>query len=601
MSAETVVPAAPEDEALVRLLPDPSNVTRVWFRRQGAFGIEDRWKRFLDAASGLRVEVSAQGTTRHVASYDRLPGIIRRLRLEGFGIWAHDTVKEKLAKHEAEMWVDLVSARDRLASIDADLKTRGKEIFPYQRVGIEWLATRTGGLFADDQGLGKTMQCLCALPPGGRILVVCPSAVKSAWRTEVSKFRPNFQVNILEGTKSFRWPLEGEVVVLNYDILPSFHEPKCKRVIEKPCKGCYPGQPGMHLMSCDASRTVCKGCINPPIPKPPEGVAFVVDEAHKVKNPESMRGESTRLLSRLVRAEKGRTWMVTGTPLMNRPEEVWNILDAGDLAYEAFGSRKEFDRMFGREKNIVTIRGKTVQKGWRYTGPTSAEAAEHLQRVMLRRVKTDVMSELPEKIYNRIPVDVGREVLEACNKLLKEFGGSKWLAEILEAKDIPFERISQVRAALASAKILKMLEIVEAAEEAEQKLVVFSAHRAPIDKLAKRKGWGVITGGVSAKEKGKIVEAFQAGELLGVGGTIGAMGTGVTLTASARMLFVDQAFTPAENLQAADRIHRIGQRFSVLIEELVANHPLDERLAEILGIKNQLVAQVVDAAREISR
>jgi len=155
-----------------------------------------------------------------------------------------------------------------------------------------------------------------------------------------------------------------------------------------------------------------------------------------------------------------------------------------------------------------------------------------------------------------------------------------------------------VRSALAMAKIPAMLALVEEFELAKEPLLVFSAHRSPIDLFLGRPGWAVITGDTPAKDRTKIEEGFQAGKYLGLAGTIEAAGVGITLTYAAHELFVDQEWTPALNAQAEDRALRHGQKRAVCIDILVANHPLDQRVAEILLEKTAIIESSIDAARE---
>jgi SNF2 family DNA or RNA helicase len=219
---------------------------------------------------------------------------------------------------------------------------------------------------------------------------------------------------------------------------------------------------------------------------------------------------------------------------------------------------------------------------------------------MLRRMKKDVMQDLPPKTKRFYPVDVDKKCLRACDELLAQHGGLAAVTAMLAKEKIPFELFSTVRSILASAKVPAMLALVEQHEEEETPLLVFSAHRAPIDLLSKRPGWEVITGDTPAARRSEIEDAFQAGKLRGIGGTIKAAGVAITLTHGSNQVFVDQELTPSLNEQAEDRQLRHGQKNAVLITVLVANHILDERVAEILLRKQALITASVDAARDQS-
>jgi len=153
-----------------------------------------------------------------------------------------------------------------------------------------------------------------------------------------------------------------------------------------------------------------------------------------------------------------------------------------------------------------------------------------------------------------------------------------------------------MRAQLAQDRIPAMLEVVESYEDAESPLLVFSYHRAPIEALEGREGWATITGSTNNARRDEIVAAFQAGELRGVGLTIRAAGVGLTLTRASTSLFVDLDWVPTWNVQAEDRIHRIGQTASsVQIVRMVSDHPLDLRVHELLAGKITMITAAVEA------
>ena len=156
--------------------------------------------------------------------------------------------------------------------------------------------------------------------------------------------------------------------------------------------------------------------------------------------------------------------------------------------------------------------------------------------------------------------------------------------------------ISKARAALATVKLGAALELAESYEEAGEPLVVFSAHRAPIDAFGSREGWAIITGATPAETRTAIEDAFQRGELKGIAGTIKAAGVAITLTHASNAIFIDEEPTPALNDQAQDRLYRIGQSRGVVINRLIAAHALDRRIAELLAQKNEIINASVNAA-----
>jgi SNF2 family DNA or RNA helicase len=550
------------------------------------------------ATEGLRFDVKIK---QHVATIDKLPGILKRLREASMPTIVAPEIQELLSKHEATVWLDLQAAKERLVLLARDMAAQGKALYPYQNVGVEWLATRHRALLGDEQGTGKSIQTLCALPANAPVLVVCPAVVKGVWIREAALWRSTMSPQSLEGRQSFRFPQPGEMIITNFDILPKCHLDDCEKKTVITCDGCSPLIPEAHLATCKRGTTYCSGCA--PLPVPHEGTILVIDEAHKIRNKNSRRGESCRSIASKIRARGGRSWYLTGTPIVNNPEELWSILESCDLAHEAFGSWKEFVRSFSGKVRTTKIWSKSkrqsVLKQIGYEWGTPLEGTvERLQRVMLRRMRKDVLKDLPSKTRRLLPVDIAKASLRELDQLLRGLGGARGLAEILSRKKIPFDMVSTVRSALAKAKIPAMLALVEEYEAAREPLLVFSAHRAPIDLFARRPGWAVITGDTPARDRTKIEEQFQAGKFLGIAGTIAACGEGITLTYAAQEIFVDQEWTPAMNAQAEDRALRHGQKRAVCVDILVANHPLDQRVAEILLAKTAIIEASIDAARE---
>ena len=402
---------------------------------------------------------------------------------------------------------------------------------------------------------GKTIQALVAVPEGAPVIVVAPAVAKGVWAREAAAWRPDLKVTVLSGRGSFRWPAKGELLALNYDILPS-----------------------AEAMAAAGS--------------PLDGTTVIADEAHALKSHKAQRTARFRALGEACRAARGRAWVLTATPLLNRPPELWGVLSAAGIEREVFGTWGGFVAAFDGVKD-------PKWGGMRWGQPSDA-VPSLLARASVRRTRAQVLPELPTKRWTTLEVDVKAGALRACDKLVAKLAKDGVDLEQVEAAvlrdKLQFQDFSEVRAALATAKIPAMLEIVEQHEEQAEPLVVFSAHRAPIDVLAGREGWALITGDTSADERSRIEEAFQRSgdpayvgtRLRGIAATIQAGGVAITLTRAASILFVDRHWTPALNSQAEDRCCRIGQTRGVVITTLVAPHALDRRLARILTVKTAL-------------
>ncbi len=391
---------------------------------------------------------------------------------------------------------------------------------------------------------GKTIQALAASPPGQAAIVVCPVIAKGVWADEAKKWRPDLHQELLEGRDSFtEWPASG-ITILNYDILPT----------------------GFHLPSWP--------------------ITLIGDEAHALKNPSAKRTKLFRAMAEAVRQAGGRVWLLTGTPLLNKPEELYAICKAAGIAEECFGSYKQYCQLYGATP---------ARFGGLEWGRPSPEVATRLKRGCLRRKRVDVLPELPTKTYRSIRMSLKKTLARDCDKLLAKFGGPAF--ESFPLQGMPeFEEFSRVRAALAESKIKTLEALLDGFQEEETPAVVFSAHRAPILALKFRTGWSIITGDVEPDVRTALSAHFQTSSVQpGIAGTIQAMGTAVTLTRASNVIFVDRLFTPALNQQAEDRVCRIGQTRGVIVTDILADHPLDARTHEILLQKQALITSTVDA------
>lgn len=422
---------------------------------------------------------------------------------------------------------------------EAVARAEASGAYPYQLDGVRWLAGHERALLGDDMGLGKTAQVLWSIPEGAGAVVVCPATLKHTWAAEIKKWRPDLQAFICTGRGSFVWPGEpGHVVITNYEILPT--DPEHPAEIE---------------------------------------TILIADEAHRAKNHKAARTKRLRAISKLCT----RTWLLTGTPLLNRPFDLWGVLEAGRMGKDVFGGFMGFLRSFGGYKNRWG--------GYEFDGP-DASVAERLRRVMVRRTKGEVMPDLPSKRYETIAVELPKGLRRECDAWWDD-GADTWRDTDEGLPD--FREFAGLRAKLAKSRIKAATEYVEDCEEQDVPLLVFSAHREPVEKIGAREGWGMILGGTPMDERQRLVEAFQAGELKGLALTITAGGVGLTLTRASTVLFVDLDWTPGNNAQAEDRVARIGQTAELIrIVRMVSDHVLDRHVNGLLADKQEMIARAIE-------
>lgn len=440
-------------------------------------------------------------------------------------------------------------------------------LYPFQVEGVDWLSKGNLRLLGDDMGLGKTVQTIMALPKAEdcAALVVVPASLKYNWRKELEKWRPELNACIIANEKSFRLPAFGEVVIANYENLPAYLEPH----------KISPTSKSWELMVTwpnDSMRDHAKN------------ITLIVDEAQRVKNYKTKRSKRIKGLAMSAK----NVWALTGTPLENRPEDLYGILESLQMQMKVFG---------GWTKFVGYMNGYKNRWGGYEWGRPSPIVPELLRRVMLRRKREDVLPDLPAKTYTFHKVGLPRELKAHMDDLWDRYSST-----IKEKNLPPFEEFSGIRAKLAKSRIDDLVELVEEHEEDNIPLVVFSAHLDPLDELAKREGWAKITGDVSPAERQRVVDQFQNGELKGVAVSIKAGGVGLTLTRAWKAIFVDLDWVPGANQQAEDRICRIGQESSKIeIVRMVSDHPLDIHVLELIAWKMSIIKDAVEDAAVVKK
>lgn len=539
---------------MIRIDLDPQGDT-ISLRLTEYLG-SDLFPKYRDACASVGARfVPTEKLNR--APVEAFAAIVAAFEQAGLPFASDPALIGKLQEAASEAEQLLKAGQDRLKAAQEILAGQGEKLFRFQETGVEWMAPRSRALLGDEMGLGKTVQALMALPENAAALVIVPSAVRFNWKAEVARWRPDLSPAVIPSKATFRWPIAGEILIATYGIVPA------PEAIAAP---------------------------------PPVGCFLLADEAHYLKNHKAKRTQNFYGLRDQVLAYQGKTWGITGTPLLNRPPELWAVLQAFGLAEEAFGNWYNFVRLFNGRR--------ASQYGGFDWGIPLDEAADCIRRVALIRKRAEVLRDLPGKIRRTIPVNgLDRATKRICDEVVAIFEENgidldkiDKDVEMSKLGGVAFEKMSAARAALATAKIPAMLDLVSEYEEQEQPLVVFSAHKAPVLALGEREGWEIITGSTPSEKRTEIIARFQGGELKGIAGTIGAMGVGVTLTRAHELLMVDLAWTPALNSQAEDRVCRIGQDRGVIVTRLVAQHKLDERVLELLTIKQEIIEASVDAA-----
>ena len=424
-------------------------------------------------------------------------------------------------------------------------------LYPHQVEGVAFLLGRRRAILADDMGLGKTRQSIVALrhaEPIGPYLVVCPASVKLNWQREIATVDSVVECRILHGKGDASLPKDFTGwVIINYDLLGK-RLPELKRLAWR---------------------------------------GLVFDEAHYLKNHQSLRSKHARTLA-LADGDGPVVHALTGTPLTNRPRDLFPLLQ---LARHSLG--KSF-LSFAKRYCAATHNG----FGWVTDGASNLdELTLQLHGIMLRRRKDEVL-DLPPKIRTWVDVEVPegtaaaefRDVVESLMLARNSPKAGRDRVQLLA-------RLTKARQKIAIAKAPLSIDLVEGILDQGEKAIVFSCYDRPVQMLAEHFGSSCVklTGATQAKTRQKLVDRFQESDSVRLfAANIVAGGIGLNLTAARHVVFNDLDWVPANHWQAEDRAYRIGQGGTVNAHYLVAKGTVDEFVQGVLETKAMLVNAVVD-------
>ncbi len=448
---------------------------------------------------------------------------------------------------------------------------------PYQQRGYTWLAALTrlglGACLADDMGLGKTIQTLALLlhrRGEGPVLLVCPTSVVGNWRHEAARFAPALRVWVHQGP--------GRVVDAAFAVAAAAHD----LVLTS-----------YSLLARDAPslmRVTWAG--------------LVLDEAQNIKNPDAATTQAAGRLS------AGWRVALTGTPVENRLDELWSILDFLNPGF--LGARAAF-----RARYALPIE--------READPQAAAALRaRVGPLILRRLKTDrtIAPDLPEKLEQAVYCTLTREqvslyeaaVRDGMARLQGRSGPARrgavlrLLLQLKQIVDHPALFLGDGSAlAGRSGKLARLTAMLEEVVAEGDKALVFTQYATMgtmlqahlTDALGQAPLY--LHGGVPRDARDALVAGFQA-----PGGpavfilSLKAGGVGLNLTAAGHVFHYDRWWNPAVESQATDRAYRIGRQANVLVHTLIAAGTLDERIDRLIESKRALAAQVIGAGESES-
>ena len=503
------------------------------------------------------------------------------------------SICNKLTTRDIEIVGEMVKETHTQANLPDGFTFKTKP-YSHQLDGVLYGLSNNTFLLGDDQGLGKTKEII-DLAIARKVseglkhcLIICGvNGTKYNWVDEVkihsnedawvlgTRYTKRRPIKMIEGTGQDKLDDLNHLpshffIITNIETLRAMPTRSGKKTIfpiaEKIQKLCQSGEIGM--------------------------VAF--DEAHKAKNPTSQQGQA------LLSITPKYAIPMSGTFLVNNPLDLYVPLKWAGFESHSFYQYKQHYCQMGGFHNQEIIGYKNLD-----------ELREILDKVMLRRTKHDVL-DLPPKVHTVEYVEMNKDQARIYAEVKSELKAS---IDKIKIHNDPLSQMIRLRQVTGypgilsttiteSAKMDRMLEMVEEITSVGQKVIVYSQWEM-MTEVARHKlsvyNPAYITGSVKSEERMSEVERFQnSSDCKVIVGTIGAMGTGLTLTAASNVIFLDDPWNRALKDQAEDRAHRIGTQGTVRIITIVCKDTIDERILNLVEKKGKMADMLIDGKFEVT-
>ena len=443
------------------------------------------------------------------------------------------------------------------------LAKQNKKLYQHQEEGVKFLLSRNGCLLGDGMGLGKSIQSIIAALESGakKILIVCPSAVKINWQREINVFCDD--TAIVDGKK---WQ-EAKFTIINFDILKNFHTLKDKNKVDAK----------LNRELVDANFDLA-----------------IIDEAHYLKNNDSIRGKIMVELS--TKHNINKVWLLTGTPVANRPMDFFNLLKI--IKSPIAENWKHYAVRYCEAKQFFrTLKNGTKKQIWLTDGASNLEElAAKTKNIILRRLKTEVL-DMPDKVVTPMYQQLDKKGWGEYNELWDEYVTKR----ILEEKKTNEEQKSLVelillRKFIAAQAIPYTIEMAENAIDMGRKVIIFTSFTEELEILQNHFGKIAVkhNGPMTTFQKQKSVDGFQQNAKIKVFiGNIKSAGVGITLTEGTVVIFNSFDWVPGSNEQAEDRAFRIGQKNDVNVYYQLFDNTISTRMWEMLNNKKDIISTIM--------
>ncbi|KAL9325742.1 hypothetical protein ACSQ67_006387 [Phaseolus vulgaris] len=499
--------------------------------------------------------------------------------------------------------------QDRYYKIPSYIESK---LLPFQREGVRFILQHGGRvLLADEMGLGKTLQAIAVascIQESWPVLIIAPSSLRLQWASVRIAFFHLIEHIWKANLCSLFWFISDDSTMVEY----SFIRYTCMlfmiplsclfSLIVLPQSG-GSNRGGFNIISSSAKNSIrLDGLFNiisyDLVPKLQNMLmkcdfkVVIADESHFLKNAQAKR--TTASLPVIKKAQYA--LLLSGTPALSRPIELFKQLEA--LYPDVY-------------KNVHDYGNRYCKGGFfgLYQGASNHEELHNLMKatVLIRRLKNDVLTELPVKRRQQVFLDLADKDMKEINALFRELEMVKTKIKAAksqeEAESLKFTQkniINKIYTDSAEAKIPSVLDYVGTVIEAGCKFLIFAHHQPMIDSIhdflrKKKVGCIRIDGGTPAASRQQLVTEFQEKESIKAAVlSIKAGGVGLTLTAASTVIFAELSWTPGDLIQAEDRAHRIGQVSSVNIYYLLANDTVDDIIWEVVQSKLENLGQMLD-------
>ena len=438
--------------------------------------------------------------------------------------------------------------------VPKDLKAKLRD---YQLTGFNWFKTLSyyefGGILADEMGLGKTLQTITFLlsEKGKKSVIVTPTSLIYNWKSEFEKFAPNLNIKIIHGNKEER--IFTKEYIKEYDVLLTT----------------YGTLRNDYNLYEDINFDYC-----------------IIDEAQNIKNSLSQSSEVVKKLNAKVK------FALTGTPIENNLMELWSLFDYIMPGY-LYSKKKFQDKFIKNEKGIIELK-------------------KYIKPFILRRLKNDVMSELPDKIEKRYVVEMTKEQKKVYKTYIDDIKNKMKEKDLTKDKITIFSYLTKLRQLAldpgilvdgyigGSGKIDVTVDLINEFINNNHKILLFSQFTSVLDSIktifdAEGIEYFYLDGSTKASERVSLVNEFNNSNKVKVFLiSLKAGGTGLNLTSADVVIHFDPWWNPAIEDQATDRAHRFGQKNVVEVIKLISKGSIEEKIIKLQESKKEIINEIMN-------